>query len=50
VPEVLAAGDTKSELNALVENEESIISALHDVIPETGQKAWSEALERLLEH
>jgi bacterioferritin (cytochrome b1) len=50
VPEVRAEGDTKSTLNALVENEESIISALHDVIPETGQEAWSEALEHLLEH
>ena len=50
VPEVRADGDTQAKLNALVQNEESIISALHDVIPETGQQAWSEALEHLLEH
>ena len=50
VPEVRAEGDAKVKLHNLVETEESIISALHDVIPETGQQPWSEALEHLLEH
>ena len=50
VPEVKAGGDNTAKLEALLKNEESIISALHDVIPETGQQPWSEALEHLLEH
>ena len=50
VPPMQPKGDARGRLEDLLEIEESIISALHDVIPETGQKAWSEALEHLLEH
>jgi len=34
----------------IVEYENEALSALHDIIPETGQEPRSEALEHLLEH
>ena len=34
----------------IIEYENEALSALHDVIPETGQEARSEALEHLMEH
>ena len=37
-------------IEALIDYEAEALSALHDVIPETGQEARSEALEHLLEH
>ena len=37
-------------ISQLIEYEGEALSALHKVIPETGQEARSEALEHLLEH
>jgi bacterioferritin (cytochrome b1) len=37
-------------LGVLIETEEEVLSALHAVIPATGQEPRSEALEHLLEH
>ena len=50
VPPLHAEGDAKTRLTELLESEEAIIAALHQVIPDTGQEHWSEALEHLLEH
>lgn len=37
-------------ISKIIEYENEALSALHDIIPETGQEARSEALEHLLEH
>jgi len=37
-------------VSKIIEYENEALSALHDIIPETGQEARSEALEHLLEH
>ena len=41
---------TAAGLKRLINYEAEALSALHDVIPETGQEARSEALEHLMEH
>jgi bacterioferritin (cytochrome b1) len=41
---------TKQGLGRIIKYEEETLDALHDIIPETGQEARSEALEHLLEH
>ena len=40
----------RSGLAKIIDYENEALSALHDIIPETGQEARSEALEHLLEH
>ena len=42
--------DPEEAVQALVEQEEDCLEALHAVIPHTGQEARSEALEHLMEH
>jgi hypothetical protein len=42
--------DAGSALQSLLEHEAATVSALHGVIPHSGQEARSEALEHLLEH
>ena len=41
---------SQAGVSKIVEYENEALSALHDIIPETGQEARSEALEHLLEH
>lgn len=41
---------TKTGIKKLIDYEADALSALHEIIPETGQEARSEALEHLLEH
>jgi hypothetical protein len=50
VDKLTAADVSADALETLKESEVKAIKALHDVIPETGQEEWSEALEHLLEH
>ena len=45
-----AIGDANEALKQLRDAEKRTLTALHAVIPETGQEDWSEALEHLLEH
>ena len=40
----------RAGLAKIIDYENEALSALHDIIPETGQEARSEALEHLLEH
>ena len=42
--------DPEEAVQALVEQEEDCLDALHAVIPHSGQEARSEALEHLMEH
>ena len=42
--------DPEEAVQALIEQEEDCLEALHGVIPHTGQEARSEALEHLMEH
>jgi len=42
--------DPRKALEALAEQEEETIAALHKVIPPSGQEPRSEALEHLMEH
>ncbi len=42
--------DPEDAVQALIEQEEDCLDALHAVIPHTGQEARSEALEHLMEH
>ena len=44
------AAQGKAGVSKIIGHENEALSALHDVIPETGQEARSEALEHLLEH
>ena len=41
---------SKEGVGKIIDYENEALDALHDVIPETGQEARSEALEHLLEH
>ena len=41
---------TKTGIKKLIDYEDDALSALHKIIPETGQEPRSEALEHLLEH
>jgi len=41
---------TKEGLDEIIRYENEALEALHEVIPETGQEARSEALEHLIEH
>lgn len=41
---------SKQGVERIISYENEALEALHDVIPETGQEARSEALEHLLEH
>jgi bacterioferritin (cytochrome b1) len=42
--------DPRKAIDALIENECEAVSAIHAVIPHTGQEARSEALEHRMEH
>ena len=42
--------DPRDAMDALIENEDEAIAALHAVIPHSGQEPRSEALEHLMEH
>ncbi|MBA2561000.1 MAG: hypothetical protein H0V07_14160 [Propionibacteriales bacterium] len=44
------AKDVRTALDALLQHETTAVSALHEVIPHSGQEPRSEALEHLLEH
>lgn len=50
VAELHWAADPEAAVEGLVENEEEVIAALHEVIPHSGQEPRSEALEHLMEH
>jgi bacterioferritin (cytochrome b1) len=43
-------GDPHETVAHLIETEEEVIAALHEVIPPSGQEPRSEALEHLMEH
>jgi hypothetical protein len=49
-PVIEVSPDAGSALRSLLKHEEATVSALHGVIPHSGQEARSEALEHLLEH
>ena len=42
--------DPAKSLEHLIDTEDEVTEALHDVIPHSGQEARSEALEHLMEH
>lgn len=50
VPEPDYEADLSAGLGRLIDHEQDVLAALHDVIPNTGQQPGSEALEHLLEH
>jgi len=50
VPRLTYDADSPNTLRSLIEHETEAIAALHEVIPSTGQRPESEALEHLLEH
>ena len=43
-------GDPAKAIDALIDDEDEAIAALHAVIPHSGQEPRSEALEHLMEH
>jgi bacterioferritin (cytochrome b1) len=50
VADVTWSSDPAKAMDALIEQEDEAIAALHAVIPHSGQEPRSEALEHLMEH
>lgn len=50
VPDLDLPDDAEKALETFIDNEATVLAALHAVIPASGQEPHSEALEHLLEH